>query len=74
MSYIDNLSFVFNKIIKRNTKQNKKRHYIKKGLRHSKTNKSDNNTGKFVSNQIKKTKTNNKNAYKNFKYEKYDGK
>ena len=74
MPYRDNLSFIYNNIINGNTKQNKKRHYIKKGLRHSKTKNSDNNKRKFVSNQIKKTKTNNKNVYKNFKYEEYDGK
>ena len=72
--HIDNLSFVFNNIINENTKPNKKKLYIPKGPRHSKTRKSEVETPKFISNQIKKTKTNNKNVYKNFKYAEYEGK
>ena len=41
--------------------------------RYSKTKNFDSDTQKFVSNQIKKTKTNNKNVYKNFKYMDNDG-
>ena len=74
LPHIDNLSFVFNNIINGNTKQNKKNYYIPKGPRHSKTKNFDINTPKFASNQIKKTKTNNINVYKNFKYMEYDGK
>ena len=71
--HIDNISLVINNIINENVKNNKKRE-DQKVPKHSKTKKNNRISPKFVSNQIKKTKTNNKIVYKNFKNIDYDDK
>ena len=64
--HIDNISVVFNKIINKKTKKNKKQ-TMPNFPKHAKTKKSSIITPKFVSNKIKNTKTNNKDVYMNFK-------
>ena len=72
--HIDNISLVFNNIINENTVKSKKK-LSPKFPRHSRTKNINIPTSpKFNSNQIKKTKTNNKDVYKNFKNIDYDGK
>ena len=70
--HIDNFSLIFNNIINENTKNNKKK--ASQIPKHARTKKSSITTPKFISNQIKKTKTNNKDVYKNFKTIDNDGK
>ena len=64
--HIDNISVVFNKIINKKTKKNKKQ-TMPNFPKHAKTKKNSIITPKFVSNKIKNTKTNNKDVYMNFK-------
>ena len=71
--HIDNISLVINNIINDNAKNNKNK-YVQKIPKHANTKKNSIRTPKFVSNQIKKTKTNNKLVYKNFKNLDYDDK
>ena len=71
--HIDNLSLVFNNIINENTTKNKKK-LVQKFPKHARTKNNGITTPKFVSYQIKKTKTNNKDFYKNFKNYDYERK
>ena len=73
LPHIDNISLVFNNIINDSPKKNKKK-YVPKAPRHSKTKKSKMPTPRFISNLIKKTRTNQKEVYQNFKNMEYDGK
>ena len=71
--HIDNLSLVFNNIINENTIKNQKK-LVQKFPKHARTKNNSITTPKFVSYKIKKTKTNNKDVYKNFKNYDYEKK